>query len=132
MIYSTEKKQYKICALWIELCLFLSLWLKCVCTKYFFSGRVSPKSYFYESETMNIYVSEQIHCSRINKKRVNVVYRLINSKYIYIYILFGQEGPVHICQNPTQYPAYEHINLYIISFISYVGLKDFYHFNTIF
>ena len=96
MIYSTEKKQYKICALWIELCLFLSLWLKCVCTKYFFSGRVSPKSYFYESETMNIYISEQIHCSRINKKGVNVVYRLINSKYIYIYIIWTRGSSSHM------------------------------------
>ena len=48
------------------------------------------------------------------KKRVNVVHRLTNSKYIYV----KTESPVHICQNPIQYTAYEHINLYIISFIS--------------
>ena len=45
-------------------------------------------------------------------------------------LLIGQKGPSHTYISLTQCPTHKHINSYIISFVSYVGLMDFHHFNN--
>ena len=41
-------------------------------------------------------------------------------------------GIIHTCLSPTQCLAHEHINSYVIFFLSFVGLNDFYYFKSIF
>ena len=57
-----------------------------------------------------------------------VVHRLADSKNKKL--LIGQKGPSHTYISLTQCPTHKHINSYIISFVSYVGLMDFHYFNN--
>ena len=129
IIYSTEKKHtrsvlYEL--LYVSFSLFDSKWMhkNIFSLGEFFSKKVS----FHEWWPMNLYTLVNKH----TVQRKIIVHKLTNSNNKIINLLFGQKSPDQICQSPTQCPAYEHINSYIMSFLSYVGLRIFIIFNNIF
>ena len=50
----------------------------------------------------------------------------------YEILLVGQKGLAHTSIKHNPMSNHKHTNLYFIFFIFYVGLKDFYRFNTMF
>ena len=79
---------------------------------------------------MNIYIYIYTHTSeQTHLKKKKFVHKLIDSKKKK---KNWTRGIIHTCLSPTQCLAHEHINSYVIFFLSFVGLNDFYYFKSIF
>ena len=76
---------------------------------------------------MNYYTLLNMHYVLV----LTAMYRLTDLKIKLIkYYYLDKEAQSTYAKGPTQCPTHEHINSYIIYFLSYVGLKIFTTFNN--